>query len=292
MTRAVPQSRRSRFVLGGVFVVAFAIAGVGFSQLPAIGAGALLHPARQPVVASPPMHCIDSTFAGAGVALKGWACHTPAKHRGTIVVLHGVADNHAGAAGIIERYLPRGFDLIAYDSRAHGESDGDACTYGFFEKDDLKRVIDTIGDGPVVLLGASLGAAVALQEAADDPRVRAVVAAESFSDLRTVAVERAPWVFTQWSIRRAFEVAEREGRFRVDDVSPERAASQLSIPVLLVHGADDVDTPPDHSRRIYNALKGPKRLILVPGAGHNHSLQESVWPEIDSWIDRALTAGL
>ena len=72
--------------------------------------------------------------------------------------------------------------MIAYDSRAHGDSQGDACTYGFFEKEDLHRVIDTLGPGPVVLIGTSLGAAVALQEAADDRRVSAVVAAETFSD--------------------------------------------------------------------------------------------------------------
>ena len=277
---------RGRRVVIGALGIGVAILGFGVAQLPAIGAGALLHPARQRVVPPPPRQCEDTTFAGAGVALRGWVCHTAVMRRGTIVVLHGVADNRGGAAGIIDRYLPRGFDLVAYDSRAHGESGGDACTYGFFEKDDLKRIIDTIGDGPVVLLGTSLGAAVALQEAADDPRVIAAVAAESFSDLRTVAQERAPIVFTPWSVTRAFELAEQQGRFHVDDVSPVRAASRLSIPVLLIHGAEDVDTPPDHSRRIYAALKGPKRLILVPGSGHNHSLQASVWPEIDAWIDR------
>lgn len=89
-------------------------------------------------------------------------------------------------------YGPRGFDVVAYDSRAHGESDGDVCTYGFYEARDLHRVLDTVAPGPVVLFGTSLGAAVALQETAGDPRVTAVVAAETFSDLRTVASERAP----------------------------------------------------------------------------------------------------
>ena len=65
-------------------------------------------------------------------------------------------------------------------------------------------------------------------------------------------------------------------------------AADPHVPVLLIHGADDVETPPDHSRRIYDAVKGPKRLRLVPGVGHNHSLQPDVWPEIDAWIDQAL----
>ena len=60
-----------------------------------------------------------------------------------------------------------------------------ACTYGFFEKQELRLVLDTIEQGPVVLMGTSLGAAVALQEAGEDDRVGVVVAAETFADLRT-----------------------------------------------------------------------------------------------------------
>src|SRR5829696_3161237 len=169
-------------------------------QLPALGAGGLLHPARHATTAPPPEHCVPADLAGAGVTLKGWRCASIAPARGTIVYLHGIADNRGSAAGVVQRFIARGFDIIAYDSRAHGESEGAACTYGFFEKQDLHRVIDTAPGGPVILIGTSLGAAVALQEAADDPRVRAIVAAETFSDLRTVAIERAPRFFTKGTI--------------------------------------------------------------------------------------------
>jgi pimeloyl-ACP methyl ester carboxylesterase len=78
------------------------------------------------------------------------------------------------------------------------------------------------------------------------------------------------------------------GGFRIDDVSPRASAERLTIPVLLIHGAGDVDTPPSHSQRIYDALKGPKRLILVPGAGHNGSLRSEVWNDIERWLDDRL----
>src|SRR5215475_7111422 len=89
------------------------------------GAGALLHPIRHRVLQPPPAGCITTTFTGAGVQLEGWRCAAPAPRPGTIVYLHGIADNRASAAGVIQRFLPRGFDVIAYDSRAHGESQGD-----------------------------------------------------------------------------------------------------------------------------------------------------------------------
>ena len=280
--------RRFRYTAAAVVTTVLVSAGVLVSRLPAFGAGALLHPLRVRGAGPPPPHCEDTFFDGDGVRLAAWRCRATAERRGTIVTLHGFGDNRRGAVGIITRYLPRGFDVIAYDSRAHGESGGDVCTYGVYERNDLRRVIDALDGGPVVLMGASLGGAVALQEAAHDPRIAAVIAAESFSDLRTIAWERAPSYFTAPMIQRAFELAERQGRFRVDDASPERTAALIAAPVLLVHGAKDIDTPPDHSRRIYRALKGTKRLILVPAAGHNHSLQPEVWPEIDAWIESAL----
>ena len=72
----------------------------------------------------------------------------------------------------------------------------------------------------------------------------AVVAAESFSDLRTVATERAPWFLPGPVIRQAFIVAEQRGRFLVDAVSPVQAARTIRAPVLLIHGAEDKETPP------------------------------------------------
>lgn len=267
-----------------VVVVLAAIA----SQLPGIGAGGLLHPAHRRVEAAPPAGCDQVTFRGETVNLQGWRCPASAPRRGSLVYLHGIADNRASGAGVIERFAGRGFDTVAYDSRAHGESEGDACTYGFFEKDDLRHILDTLGPGPIVLIGTSLGAAVALQHAGRDRRVSAVVAVEPFSDLRTVATERAPFVFTSGLIERAFRIAEQQGQFQVDAVNPAAAARSITIPVLVIHGAADADTPPAHAQRVFDALSGRKRLILVPGAGHNESLRGDVWGEIERWIDAAL----
>jgi uncharacterized protein len=205
------------------------------------------------------------------------------------VYLHGIADNRASGTGVIERFVKRGLGVVAYDSRAHGESSGEACTYGFFEKHDLRRVLDQLDPGPVILIGSSLGAAVALQAAAGDPRVSAVVAAETFSDRRTVARDRVPFILTDRVLARAFEVAEEQGHFDVDAVSPLDAAGKITARVLLIHGDAAVDTPADHSRRIFDALRGPKRLTIIPGAAHNETLRGKVWDEIDRWIEDVLT---
>ena len=281
-------SLRWRWGLIGLAVVVVAALGVACDQLPAAGANGLLHPTRRSVIAVPPAACQDEVFEGDGLSLRGWRCRASSARRGTLVYLHGIADNRSSAVGVVERFGRRGLDVVAYDSRAHGQSDGGICTYGFNEKRDLHRVLDTVQSGPVILLGTSPGAAVALQAAATDPRVTAVVAAETFSDLRTVATERAPFFFTAGLIARAFRVAEQQGGFDVDSVSPLAAAAQVHVPVLLVHGAADTHTSPDHSRRVLAALAGPSRLILVEGARHNESLRAEVWDEVERWIEDVL----
>lgn len=284
---------RTRHVLFGATGIALVALWLAAEEVvPPVAAGGLLHPWRRAVTQAPPAPCTNTSFEGEGVTLRGWTCRASGPRRGTVVYLHGVADNRTSAAGAIHALTGAGLDVVAYDSRAHGESSGTMCTYGYWEKRDLRRVVDTLEPGPVLLLGTSLGAAIALQEAADDPRVAGVIAAEVFSDLRTVARERAPGVLSDRMVRRAFELAETRGRFRVGEVSPESAARRIRVPVLLIHGAADTDTRPDHSRRVYAALAGPRELVMVAGAGHNQSLNDpDTWRRIRAWIEGVLSAG-
>ena len=252
---------------------------------PQWGANALLHPTRHAFVGSADLPHQDISFRSDSLLLKGWLFRAAEPRRGLIVYLHGVADNRRSGLGVARRFVPKGYDVLAYDSRAHGQSEGEACTYGFYEKYDLARALDAVGADRAVLFGSSLGAAVALQAAPEDPRVRGVIAQSSFSDLEAVARERAPWFATGAEIGEALAIAERRAHFRTADVSPRKAAARILIPVLLIHGLLDHETPPAHSRRIYRALTGPRRLLLVPDTGHDDVLgSEDVWREIEAWL--------
>jgi alpha-beta hydrolase superfamily lysophospholipase len=276
-------------VLGGMLSV------FAWREAPAWAAAALLHPWRRsvdPTLASD-IAREDLKFVGDRVRLSGWRFRAHEGKRATVIYLHGIADNRTSALGAARRLVARGFDVVAYDSRANGDSGGNICTYGFYEKKDLRKVLDALDGmdpaplGPVILIGTSLGAAVALQAAPDDPRITAVVAAESFSDLRTIATERVPWLPGP-IVRQAFARAELQGRFQLEAVSPVNAARQITQPVLLIHGATDHETSPEHSRRIYDALTGPRMLLMIDGAGHNQSLTTNTWQQIEKWMDDVL----
>jgi len=257
---------------------------------PEWGAAAILHPYRRSLVGEPALPYEAISFrSDDGLVLRGWLFRAQGARRGLIVYLHGIADNRRSGVGLARRYAPQGYDVLVYDSRGHGASDGTVCTYGFYEKRDLSRALDLAqamtGAKDAIVFGSSLGAAVALQAAAVEPRIRAVVAQSSFADLETIIRDRAPFIATAGDVAKAIALAESEGRFRAADVSPCTAAGRIHVPVLLIHGEQDHETAPAHSRRIYEALTGPRRLVVVPGAGHNDVLgREEVWQVIGAWL--------
>jgi pimeloyl-ACP methyl ester carboxylesterase len=218
--------------------------------------------------------------------LKGWLFPAGAPRRGLVVYLHGIGDNRQSGIGVAARIVPLGYDVLAYDARAHGESEGEFCTYGFHERHDLSRALDAIGAESAILFGSSLGAAVALQAAAVEPRVRGVIAQSPFSDLRSIVDDRARLIAARGPyVDAALALAERRAGFRTAEVSPRAAAARLAVPVLLLHGANDWRTPPAHSRRIDEALVAPHRLVLVRGAGHNDVLGHAeAWAAVETWL--------
>jgi uncharacterized protein len=258
-------------------------AGCGVSDW---GAYAIVQPWRRPVAATPRLAYEAVAFESQGLRLEGWLFRARVPRRGLIVYLHGIGDNRQSGIGIAERFVARGYDIFAFDGRGQGRSQGRFCTYGYYERHDISRALDALHAGRAILFGSSLGAAVALQTAAIDPRVVAVVAQAPFSDLPSIVRFRAPWYLPERYVKAALARAGELGGFPPEEASPLASAPRIRVPVLLIHGTADRHNPPGHSQQIYAALAGPKRLILVPGAGHGDALgRAGVWREIDSWID-------
>jgi hypothetical protein len=126
-----------------------------------------------------------------------------------------------------------------------------------------------------------MGAAVALQAAAVDPRIEAVIAEGAFRNLHEVMFDYAGlrWsallgktVFRPAAILAVHE-AEQQGGFRFDDVSPEASVAMRKFSVMLISGLSDHNIPKRHAQAIYSAASGPKELWLVPRAHHQGALK-------------------
>ena len=213
-----------------------------------------------------------------GLRLSCWLVPQRNTSAGTIVYLHGVGDCKVGGVAFARFLYQNGFNVFLYDSRQHGESEGIYCTYGFYEKYDLAAVLRYLESrkdvplGRVGVFGTSMGAAVAIQAAAIDPRITAVVAEGSFARLKTVFDDyqkrmlMLPWHFLR---NVALVRSQRMANFKARLVAPIDDIRRVKAPILIVHGNQDSFIKADYSRQLFDAACDPKDLYIVEGADHN-----------------------
>ncbi len=249
----------------------------------------LISPFRMPMVGAPSAPHQDIRFITAdGLALEGWLFEPPGPSKGLVVFLHGKDANRGHFAGDAVRFTSRGYTVLAYDQRAHGRSEGQWCTFGVKEVPDLQLALDRYAPAnlPVYVIGESMGAAVALEAAARDPRIAGVVAAASFSDLRTIVADHTPFFMSPGTLAAAVQDAETRAGFHIDDVNPARDALDIHVPALLLHGSDDPYIAPGHSHRIRKNLTGRAQLVTLTGVQHiDVLLHEESWAAIEHWFD-------
>ena len=227
--------------------------------------------------------------AADGVLLLGWkvrAANSQSVPSGStwVLLFHGVADNRIGVLEHARILLLAGYNVTMMDARAHGASEGPMATYGWLERKDTTAVVDALeaSEHPrhLFVLGESMGAGIALQSAAVEPRIEAVVAEASFANLQEAAYDyaglrRYPWLGKTWFAPGTWTMlyrGESLAGFPAAEVSPEKAVASRAFPVFLICDAEDVALPCRHSKRIYDAALGPKQMWIVPRAFHTAAL--------------------
>lgn len=202
----------------------------------------------------------------------------------TVVISHGITWSLYGSVKYAALFRKRGYNVLLYDLRNHGRSGGSNTTFGFYEKYDLKAVVDwafaRLGPGGKVgTLGESLGAGITLQHAAIDARIAFSIADCPFSDLTELFNYRLKQEYHLPAFP-LLNVASLISGFltgmRFETISPIRAMSKIETPILFIHGKEDRYICPEMSVALYNAkTHGPRQLYLAPNAGHAQSLSKN-----------------
>ncbi len=127
-----------------------------------------------------------------GVQLATWVIPHP-QPRGNVIFCHGHGRNRGHAAGHLQTLHDMGLNVLTFDFRGHGDSDGHTSTFGVREIEDLRAAVaymtERFPEQPLVLVGISLGAAVALQALPHLPNVCGVWSEGAFAHL-TSAVDQ------------------------------------------------------------------------------------------------------
>ncbi|HYP29059.1 MAG TPA: alpha/beta fold hydrolase [Blastocatellia bacterium] len=217
-----------------------------------------------------------------GTRLYGWWMEA-GKESPTVIIFHGVKKNRTDvlrAALVLRR---AGMNVLVFDGRAHGSSEGRYVTYGYNERRDAEAALDwlvsekKIDKDRIGVAGESMGAAIALQVAAHNPGIRAVWADSPFASLRRVAAEflsrvtHLPNVVVTPVLWTAIQMANYRGKFDVNAINPIELAGRIKCPVTLVHGTADRLIATAHSESIHAVLAGKKEIWFVEGARHARS---------------------
>jgi uncharacterized protein len=257
----------------------------------------ILHPVRHAITPDQ-ITAADQAFTRAGATredlvvtahdgnmLRGWKVRATHPNGAWVLLLHGRSQNRLSMMGYANFLLSSGYSVVMMDARAHGESGGTISTYGHVERYDVSATLDALSASENVshayAFGESMGAAVALQAAAVDPRIEAVVAEGAFRNLHEVMFDYAGLRWSAFLGKTLFRPAamlavhetEHQCGFRFDDVSPEASVTKRKFPVMLISGLRDHNIPKRHAQAIYGAASGPKELWLVPRAHHQGALQ-------------------
>lgn len=218
-----------------------------------------------------------------GYDLSGIFIPNATSHK-TVVIAHGITYNIMGSLEYVPLFYERGYNVVLCDLRFHGRSGGKNCTFGYYEKYDLKAVVDWVyermgGAGLVGMQGESLGAAVVLQEAAIDDRIAFVVADCAYSDLTQLLKIRLTKDFhlpSAFFLPVADFITTQITGMSFSTVSPIRDVREMSTPVLFIHGKQDTYIPPEMSQTMYAAkTNGIRAIHLMENAGHVESFTKN-----------------
>lgn len=190
-----------------------------------------------------------------GVEIKAlWLENQNARY--TILFSHGNGEDLDTIEPFLRELRGWGFQIMAYDYRGYGRSQGRPSERGL-EKDILATYVwltqeKQIAPEKIIVFGRSIGGGPSVWLASQKP-VAGLVLESTFTSAYEVMLPSLPYY------RNPFP---NEKRLRT-----------LRVPVLFIHGSADLLIRPWHARKNFASTKAPKQLVWIEGAGHNDVLR-------------------
>ncbi len=254
-----------RYFVISLLVIALIALPVGFFMLRRFEASIIFHPERAALggLWRVPQGAEEVWFRNAeGLRLHGWFFHSKTQPaHATVVYAHGNGGNLSYCDWVGESLAARGFDVLLFDYRGYGRSEGEAAgEAGLYADAEAAYDFVTKERGVparrVVLYGQSLGTA-AVGDVAARRECGALVLESGLSSAADMAAVVMPWLprFVRGLMKNKLDTASK--------------LQGVRCPILVVHGDRDEVIPASQGRTLFEAAPEPKRLIVIKGAGHN-----------------------
>ncbi|HTN29034.1 MAG TPA: alpha/beta fold hydrolase [Burkholderiales bacterium] len=217
--------------------------------------------------------------AADGAKLHGWLVKPTGVERAPLVLYYGgnaeEVSHMLEAVGDTVRGDTPGVAWLLVNYRGYGASEGSPSQVSLvadaLAQYDYATALPNMDVQRIFVFGRSLGSGVAVQLAAHRP-VRGVILVSPYDSLAAVAKRYYWYLPVDWMLKHRF-----------DSIG---AAPQMKQPLLcLIAERDDV-IPPEHAERLFAAWAGPKRRVLLGGAGHNTTdSAQGFWPSVRDFLN-------
>lgn len=216
-----------------------------------------------------------SIVSARGERLQGYYYQSGAKPAKRIVfIVHGYHSEHLSTAGMFaDYYLSRGIDVFCCDNVASGESGGRIIGYSVYESADCLSWLSYLKanygeDIRIMLHGFSMGGATVLSMSDRAPDcVRCIVSDSGYSSARDILYSRiGALTYVMDAINRAV------ARYSINASDVRGHVRAARVPILFVHGREDLTVPFDMGVELYSICPEPKDFLWVDGARHVESM--------------------
>jgi len=214
-----------------------------------------------------------------GLTLKAFITYAETDNaKATIILLHGIRSRKEFFIEQSKQLAKAGYNSVALDLRAHGESEGKNCTYGVNEKYDIQTLVEYLKveeaiKTPIGIWAISLGGAIGLQAMGIDKNIEFGIIESTFTDFKTITNEYvtrylgginiSPLV--HYAVNRAADMQ----NFKPEEARPIDYCKMIEQPVLMVHGNKDIHIKPAYGKENFNSLKSNKKQFLeIESATH------------------------
>jgi len=214
-----------------------------------------------------------------GLNIKGW--FIPASSDNAVLIAHGLGANKSNFIGTAAFWHHLGFNVLIFDFRGHGDSDGHTVSFGYRERLDIVggwkylTQIKKFRADKIVGYGVSFGGAAMIHADNQIHGFHQLIIDSSFASLDTMAQHIideepiVPYFFRQPFKEIALFFVRLDLGFDIREKSPENVVSNLTgTPILFIHGKGDPLIQWTQSERLFDRAGEPKQIIILNTQGH------------------------
>ena len=214
-----------------------------------------------------------------------------------VIYLHGNSSSRLEGLRMAPQLLRRDINLFVFDFAGCGLSEGEYLSLGYHEKDDIKIIIDFICNLPGVsnigLWGRSMGAATTMIYGHKDSRVKAMVMDSPFAifsdmakDLTRRMIKLPNFIFSA-AISIVGNTIKKKNGLDIKKLNPIDSAELTNTPCFFIHADKDELINKEHSKKLYEKVKGVKILMNCNG-GHNSKRPREIVVKIAKFFNKYL----